>query len=141
MINKTILLPCSAERAFTLFTEKAGEWWPQERRHTGDAGSAIVMERTGRFFERANDGTEVDLGAVRIFDPPQRLVLDWYPGTGRANPTQVEVTFEAAERGTRVTVVHGPGAAGDDDFRRNAAAYDRSWDFVLAAFSHGLDPV
>ena len=138
MIVRSVVLACSAARAFTLFTEQAGLWWPAERRHTKDAASAIRIEASGRFFERASDGTEVELGVVRLFAPADRLVLDWYPGTGRDNPTRVDVTFEAVGDATRVTVTHGPGAAGADVFGRNAADYGRSWDLVLAALSrHG----
>jgi len=108
-------------------------WWPAERRHTKDASSEIRLEAFGRFFERASDGTEVELGAVRAFEPARRLMLDWYPGTGRENPTQVEVTFEAIDTGARITIAHGPGVAGVDAFDRNAPAYDRAWGLVLAA--------
>jgi len=135
MITKSVVLPCRPDRAFALFTEHAGLWWPAERRHTRDTASVIRMEASGRFFERSSDGTEVELGVVRLFEPASRLLLDWYPGTSRANPTQVEVTFEAVNDGTRVTVHHGPGAAGPDVFNRNAAAYGGSWDVVLAALA------
>lgn len=133
MITKSVVLPCGVERAFQLFTEHAGQWWPADRRHTSDPASAIRIEAAGRFFERASDGSEVDLGVVRLFEPARRLVLDWFPGTDRANATYVEVRFEAAEGGTRVTVTHGAGAASSDLFTRNAPAYVRSWDLVLAA--------
>jgi uncharacterized protein YndB with AHSA1/START domain len=133
MIRKRILLACGPERAFALFTEHAGQWWPAGRRHTQDAASVIRIEAAGRFFERAGDGTEVELGRVRAFEPARRLLFDWYPGTGRANPTQVEVLFEAVDGGTSVVVLHGPGEAGPEAFARSAPVYDRSWDLVLAA--------
>jgi uncharacterized protein YndB with AHSA1/START domain len=133
VIVKTVVLRCDPQRAFTLFTEQAGLWWPDERRHTGDPASEIRLESYGRFFERASDGTEVELGFVRTFEPARRLIVDWYPGTGPDSPTQVEVTFEAIGAGTRVTIRHGPGAAGPERFGRNASAYDRSWDTVIAA--------
>jgi hypothetical protein len=133
MITKSVVLRCDPERAFSLFTEHAGQWWPADRRHTGDATSTIRIEATGRFFERANDGTEVELGAVRLFAKASRLVLDWYPGTDREHATEVDVRFDAVENGTRVTVTHDTGGASADVFARNAPAYARSWDLVLAA--------
>ncbi len=133
MIEKRVVLRCSPERAFLLFTENAGEWWPDERRHTDDLASVIRIEAAGRFFERAGDGSEVELGIVRVFDPPKRLVIDWFPGTGAAHPTRVEIRFEAIAGGTQVTVVHDAGAAGGETFSLNAPAYARSWDAVLAA--------
>lgn len=133
MIVKSVVLACDPGRAFALFTEQAGLWWPAGRRHSKDPNSTIRMEATGRFFERSNDGTEVELGVVRHFEPARRLLLDWYPGTGPESPSQVEITFEAADGGTRVTVRHRQGSAGSAAFEGNAPAYDRSWDQVLAA--------
>jgi uncharacterized protein YndB with AHSA1/START domain len=141
MIVKSVVLRCEPERAFLLFTEHAGQWWPADRRHTDDPDSTIRIEASGRFYERAYDGTEVDLGAVRSFEPGTRLVLDWYPGTDRANATQVNVQFEAVENGTRVTVTHDIGAASPELFARNAPAYERSWARVLAAVSAFAAPV
>ena len=135
MIVKSVVLRCSPERAFALFTEHAGQWWPADRRHTDDGASAIRIEASGRFFERARNGSEVELGVVRAYEPASRLMLDWYPGTGRADPTQVEVRFDAIDTGTRVTVTHGPGIAGVERFDRNAPSYGRSWDLVLAALA------
>ena len=133
MIVKSVVLACDPERAFALFTEEAGLWWPAARRHTKDARSTIRMEPGGRFYERSHDGTEVELGVVRQFEPARRLLIDWYPGTGPEHPTQVEITFEAVDGGTRVTIRHDRGAADVSLFEGTAPAYDRSWDLVLAA--------
>lgn len=138
MIVKSAILRCSVDRAFELFTTQAGQWWPPERRHTGDPASEIRLERSGRFLERAADGTEVELGVVRIFEPARRLVLDWYPGTGRDRPTRVEVRFEPVGSQTRITIEHSPGVAGTDTFGSNAPAYDRSWKLVLEALEDRL---
>ena len=141
MIVKTVELRCEPARAFALFTERAGEWWPSERRHTDDDTSAICIEHpsaaggAGRFYERAADGTEVELGTVRRFEPPHRLALDWYPGTGPAIPTFVEIEFEPIAGGTRVTVSHGAGVAPREKYDTNAAAYARSWNLVLPAYA------
>jgi uncharacterized protein YndB with AHSA1/START domain len=135
MIVKTVELRCEPARAFALFTERAGEWWPSERRHTDDDASTIRIEREGRFYECAADGTEVQLGLVRRFEPPHRLALDWYPGSGTAHPTFVEVEFEPIVGGTRITVTHGAGAAPLETYDENATGYDRSWNLVLDALA------
>jgi uncharacterized protein YndB with AHSA1/START domain len=135
MIVKTVELRCEPARAFALFTERAGEWWPSERRHTDDDASTIRIEREGRFYECAADGTEVQLGLVRRFEPPHRLALDWYPGSGPAHATFVEVEFEPIVGGTRITVTHGAGAAPLETYDENATGYDRSWNLVLDALA------
>jgi uncharacterized protein YndB with AHSA1/START domain len=134
VIEKTLLLPCSPERAFVLLTEQAGTWWPPDRRHTTDPNSAIFIERDGRFYERAGDGTEVELGVVRVFEPPRRLVLDWYPGTGPAEPTHVQIILIPEGHHTRVRLEHRAGPSSAESYSKKAAAYERSWTLVLAAW-------
>ncbi len=134
MIEKQLFLVCGPARAFQLLTEEAGAWWPPERRHTKDPESTIRMEASGRFFERARDGSEVELGVVRIFDPPRRLVLDWYPGTGPDMPTSVEIVLTPEGEGTRVSLTHGPGPLSAEAYPKRAGAYERSWELVFAAW-------
>ena len=135
MIEKSVLLRCAPERAFALFTDEASRWWPPQRRHTGDPTSQITLAAGGAFFERAADGTTVDLGRVRIWEPPVRLVLDFYPGTDPEHPTEVEVAFTPEGDGTRVRVLHGPTAASAAIFGDRAPTFARSWEQVLGAFA------
>ena len=142
MIEKSVVLPCDPERAFALFTRRVGEWWPQERRHTGDPASAMFLEPTGRFYERGKDGREVELGRVRVWEAPHRLVLDWYPGTDAEHPTEVEVLFAPEPAGTRVLVQHRPTKASEALFSSRAPRYQSSWDLVLAALARaGAGPL
>jgi uncharacterized protein YndB with AHSA1/START domain len=115
-------------------TREAGSWWPSDRRHTNDPKSSIVIDAGGRFFERATGGTEVELGVVRVFEPPRRLVLDWYPGTGSAEPTHVEILLLPDGAGTRVHLVHRPGPHSADSYVKRAAAYEKSWTLVFVAW-------
>ena len=133
MIVKSVLLPLDRAAAFRLFTERISAWWPPERRHTKDAESTIVLSAEEGFFERARTGERVALGAIRAWEPPERIVLDWYPGTDREHPTSVEVRFVAEPGATRVEVRHGPGAKSTDLFPIRAPRYEASWDLVLAA--------
>jgi uncharacterized protein YndB with AHSA1/START domain len=139
VIVKGVVLSCAPERAFVLFTEEAGLWWPAARRHLKDENSVIRMEAGGRFYERSSDGHEVELGIVRQFEPARRVVLDWYPGTGPEAPTRVEITFEAMDGGTQVTVRHDRGGADVSVFEGSAPAYDRSWSLVLASAASRID--
>ncbi len=134
MIFKTKVLACRLGRAFELFTTRAGEWWPPALRHTGDPASAIVIEESGRFFERGRDGREVELGAVRAWEPPDRLVFDWYPGTDAEHPTRVEILFIAeSDATTRVEVRHEAGPASEELFPARAPRYEAAWSRVLDA--------
>ncbi|MCC7196427.1 MAG: SRPBCC domain-containing protein [Gemmatimonadaceae bacterium] len=136
MIVKTKILACSVARAFDLFTNRAGEWWPSQLRHTGDEASLIVMSATGRFFERGSDGREVELGIVCVWEPPERLVLDWYPGTGVEHPTRVEVRFVSeGAASTRIEIRHDATAASEALFPSRAPRYEAAWSRVLDALT------
>ncbi len=135
MIVKTVFLACSPARAFVLFTEHASEWWPPARRHTDDPNSRIAFTSEGRFFERSSGGTEVELGRVKEWDPPRRLVMQFYPGTHPEQPTEVTVTFLSEGPGTRLRLEHRPTAASEEIWESRAAKFERSWDLLLPSLA------
>lgn len=139
-LEKSIWLPCAPARAFALFTEQASDWWPESRRHTGDARSTIRLLPSGRFWERAADGREVELGRVRAWEPPERLLLDFYPGTDAQHPTLVTVTFAGEADGTRVTVHHAPLPASAPLWALRVAKFETSWQSVLEALQRAAQP-
>ena len=94
----------------------------------------------GRFYERASDGREVELGQVRSFDPPSRILLDFFVATGPDKPTEVEIVFAALGTGTQVTVTHRPKLVSEALWTERAPRYERSWDVVLAALSQAAAP-
>jgi hypothetical protein len=133
VIRKSAFLVCAPARAFVLFTERASEWWPETLRHTDDPYSEITMLANGRFCERGTDGREVELGRVMVWEPPQRLILDFYPGTDAQHPTEVVVRFAPEDGGTRVVVEHGPKPESADLWAAGAFRFERSWHLVLEA--------
>ena len=133
MIGKSAFLTCSPTRAFELFTERASDWWPEAVRHTPDPRSEIRMLASGRFWERARDGHEVELGRVLVWEPAERLVLDFYPGTDALHPTEVVVKFAQEAEGTRVVVEHRPKAESAALWAAGAPRFERNWGIVLPA--------
>jgi hypothetical protein len=133
MIEKSVVLACARERAFALFTERASDWWPELLRHTDDARSQITLLASGRFWERSSDGREVELGRVTAWEPPARLALDFYPGTGEHLPTEVVVRFSAEGEHTRVVVQHRPKVVSAEVWTAGATRFERSWELVLHA--------
>jgi Activator of Hsp90 ATPase homolog 1-like protein len=133
MINQSVFLPVTVTRAFDLFTLQIGQWWPADRRHLNDPGSELFLLETGRFYERAVDGTELDLGRVRLWQSPHRIVLDFFIGTDAAHPTQVDIRFVAEADGARVTVTHQPTETSAHLWDMRAPLFERSWDAVLKA--------
>lgn len=133
MMVKSVVLPLAPVAAFELFTQRAGDWWPTGRRHTDDPESQIFLLQSGRFYERARNGHEVELGHVRSWDLPRRILLDFFVATGRERPTEVEITFALHDGGTRVTVIHRPTPASMAMWAEWAPRYEQSWNMVLAA--------
>jgi uncharacterized protein YndB with AHSA1/START domain len=133
MIELSVLLPLTPAQTFELFTGQISAWWPPDRRHLNDVNSQLFLLASGRFFERASNGVELDLGRVRLWDPPRRIVLDFYVGTDAAHPTEVDIRFEAEGDGTRVRVKHRPREDSTGLWDKRVAIFARSWDAVLSA--------
>ena len=135
MIEKSVVLSCGVDEAFALFTARISAWWPPDRRHTQDPESQLFLTEAGRFWERDRAGREVELGRVRLWQAPHRLLLDFYVGTDAEHPTEVEIRFTALDAGTEVSVTHRPTPASEALYRERAPRYERSWQLVLAALA------
>lgn len=144
-VRRDIIVEATQARAFRVFTEEIGAWWPLASHHIGakDPVTAIIEPRVGgRWFERATDGEECQWGTVLVWDPPARLVLAWQIGAqwkyDAALATEVEITFVAlgAAR-TRVELEHrklelyGETA----ETMRGAFDSDGGWSGMLAHFA------
>lgn len=133
MIVNSVLLDMDVPQTFAFVTSRISDWWPAERRHTGDAGSRIFLLASGRFYERASDGREVDLGRVTLWNEPHLILLDFYIATGPDHPTEVEIRFEAEGAQTRVTVIHRPKPESAHLWDERSPRYATSWSLVLAS--------
>jgi uncharacterized protein YndB with AHSA1/START domain len=114
-VTTSVVVPLPPDQAFELFTDRFSEWWPKDSHHIGEADAAEVFldaRPGGRWYERAEDGTECDWGRVLEIDRPHRILMawqlspEWKFDPDRQNATQVEVTFDAEESQTRVTLTH-----------------------------------
>jgi uncharacterized protein YndB with AHSA1/START domain len=143
-VRREIVVPVSAERAFTVFTAQMTSWWPSDH-HIGSAPiEEIVIEphEGGRWYTRHTDGTETSTGHVVAWEPGERLVITWQIGADwKYDPrlvTTIEVRLveEAPDR-TRVLLEHrdleafGPEA---ERMRQTFEAPD-AWQATLAAFA------
>ena len=125
-VRVSITVAAPVEKAWRVYTEQYGSWYPKEH-YLGDApAETVVIEphAGGRWYERQADGSEPEWGRVLAWEPPHRLLLSWTTGAGwkpDPDPThwsEVEVLFTAvASGGTRVDLEHrfigrlGDGAA------------------------------
>jgi uncharacterized protein YndB with AHSA1/START domain len=146
VVRRSVSVPLDQEAAFDLFALRFADWWPLDSHHIGadPAVTAVIEPRAGgRWFERAQDGSECDWGFVKSWDPPARLLLGWQLSArfdfdpNRDLATEVEVTFEPEGDGTRVTLEHrGFEALGDDGQAiRDAVSSDGGWQSLLAMYA------
>lgn len=90
--------------AFDVWTARSAIWWPRSHTVSGSPELDIVFEpfAGGRVFERSGDGSEHDWGRVVEWEPPHRVAYTWHLFFDPAQATDITVTFEASNRGTRV---------------------------------------
>jgi uncharacterized protein YndB with AHSA1/START domain len=108
-IRLSFEVACPPDRAFDVWTADIDRWWPADHTVTGTDDLLIVLEPRagGRIFERTPGGIEHDWGEVTIWEPPARFGYLWHLRRDRADATEVEITFVAAdERRTRVEIEH-----------------------------------
>jgi uncharacterized protein YndB with AHSA1/START domain len=143
-VRQTISVEVPQEKAFRVFTENFGEWWPAS--HSIGASplrNAVIEPRKGgRWFEIGEDGSETIWGDVLAWEPPARLLLAWRIGADwTCDPnllTEVEVKFvPLGASQTRVELEHrllenmGPAAEG----ARAAFESERGWSGMLRLYA------
>ena len=112
-VTVTTVVAVDPATAFEVFTNEIDAWWKTGPRFrvNADRKSAMRFEGGvgGRLLEVYDDASDdaFEHGRILVWEPADRLVFqmggrDFQPGES----TEVEVRFETAEQGTRVTVEH-----------------------------------
>src|SRR6478752_7190272 len=98
------------ERAFQAFVEEIGAWWrPSPLFETTPRPGVLSFEpgEGGRLIETRAGGKMFEIGVIRAWEPPRRLVFSWRQANFPLElHTEVEVCFEAVGDETRVSVEH-----------------------------------
>jgi uncharacterized protein YndB with AHSA1/START domain len=137
-LRKSIVVQCTPEHAFTVFTERISDWWPFDGHSIfDDNAEAVVFEPRvgGRVYERSAGGDEGLWGALTGWDPPRGFSMTWHPGRGEETAQELELRFSAEGGGTRVDLVHTGWERLGDRRAEIGGHYDEGWDFVLGRFS------
>lgn len=98
-------------RAFAAFVGEIGAWWRPNGlfQTTPRAPGVLAFEpgEGGRLTETLASGKVFEIGRIRVWDPPHRLVFSWRQANFPPElSTEVEVRFEAVREETRVSVEH-----------------------------------
>jgi uncharacterized protein YndB with AHSA1/START domain len=124
VVRKEIVVDAPIERAFTVFTDRFGDFKPPEHNLLRAAIAETVFEPRvgGHIYDRAVDGSECRWARILAYEPPTRVVLSWDIGptwqieadTDKTSEVEVRFVVESPER-TRVELEHrnidrhGPG--------------------------------
>ena len=114
-VRASIVVEAPLERAFSVFTDGVGSWFPPEYNLLDVEIAERVFEPRvgGRVYDRGVDGSECHWARVLAYEPPNRVVISWDISphwqieTDLENTSEVDVRFisEAPER-TRVELEH-----------------------------------
>lgn len=125
-VLKSVVVNASQEKAFRIFTEFFGGWWPSTHHIGKQPFETAILEGKvgGRWYERAADGSECEWGRVIAWDPPSKVAMSWHiqsdwrydPDESKASELEVRFIAESPVS-TRVELEHrnlerhGDGAA------------------------------
>jgi uncharacterized protein YndB with AHSA1/START domain len=139
-VRKSVHVRTDPAHAFGVFTARLGRWWPKTH-HLGASMKDAFIEPFvgGCWYELADDGTRTNVGQVRLWDPPRRLIVSWDVSSqwtpDAAVASEVEVRFTASGDGTRVELEHrnfeALGPDGGPSLRRDV---DGGWQGLLDLF-------
>ena len=145
-VRTSIVVEAPLERAFSVFTDGIGSWFPPEYNLLDVEIAERVFEPRagGTLYDRGVDGTECHWARVLAYEPPDRVVVSWdispawqlEADPGRAS--EVEVRFVAdGEASTTVELEHrhlDRHGEGWPDARAGLEA-DNGWPVYLARYA------
>ncbi len=148
-VIRSVTVAASQQRAFTVFTEQFGTWWPREYSigQSDLADFRLELRVGGRWYEIGTDGSECDVGQVTAYDPPERLSLAWHlNGSWQYDPdpdhaSEVEVRFIGeGPTSTRVELEHrGFERHGEDAPAVHGGVADpQGWSYCLGLYAKAV---
>ena len=114
-VRSSIVVEAPIERAFAVFTDGIGSWFPPQYNLLDTEIAERVFEPRvgGHVYDRGTDGRECHWARVLAYEPPDRVVISWdispqwQVQTDPDKTSEVDVRFvaEAPDR-TRVELEH-----------------------------------
>ena len=114
-VQASIVVEAPIERAFSVFTQGIGSWWPPEHHILQAELAEMVFEprEGGHVYDRGIDGSECHWARVLVHEPPTRVVISWdvspqwqiEADPGKTSEVEVRFVSETPSR-TRVELEH-----------------------------------
>jgi uncharacterized protein YndB with AHSA1/START domain len=109
-VHVALRVKATPERAFAAFVEEIGAWWrPSPLFETTPRPGVLSFEpgEGGRLVETRAGGKVFEIGRIRLWDPPSRLIFSWRQANFPLDlHTEVEIAFEPVGDETRVSIEH-----------------------------------
>ena len=146
-VRASIVVEAPIERAFSVFTEDIGSWWPPEHHILeGELAEMVFEPRAGgHVYDRATDGSECRWARVLAYEPPSRLLFSWdinmqwqlESDAGRTSEVEVLFLAEGPER-TRVELEHRKLERHGEGWERmrDAVGSPDGWEVGLRRFAY-----
>jgi uncharacterized protein YndB with AHSA1/START domain len=149
-VRSTVVVDAPIDRAFTVFTEDIGSWWPPEHHIIEAELAEMVFEPRpgGHVFDRGVDGSECRWARVLAYEPPRRVVFSWDISaqwqieTDLSKTSEIEVRFIAeTPQQTRVELEHRNIHRHGDGWEQihGAVGSPDGWNAGLQAFASRLE--
>jgi uncharacterized protein YndB with AHSA1/START domain len=136
-IVRSVVVACSQERAFRVFTEDIATWWPLDQYSIGDdkAETMMIEPRVGgRILETIRGSDPAEWGSVMVWEPFDRLVIEWRVRAENP-PTEVEVRFTPEGTGTKVELEHRRWERFGERAAEARSGYESGWHGLLALYA------
>ncbi len=114
-VRTSITVEAPIARAFSMFTDGIGSWWPPENHILQAELAEMVFEPHvgGHIYDLGVDGSESRWARVLAYEPPSRVVFSWdinprwqiEKDETKTSEVEVRFTAEGPER-TRVELEH-----------------------------------
>lgn len=146
VVRRQIVVAAPIDKAFTVFTERFGDFKPREHNLLRVPIAETVFEARvgGNIVDRGEDGSECRWARILAYDPPNRVVFSWDIGPTwqvESDPdltSEVEVRFTAeTPNRTRIELEHrhidrhGPGW----ESVRDGIGNDQGWSLYLDRYA------
>ncbi len=146
VVRREIVVNAPIDKAFTVFTDRFGDFKPPEHNMLQVPIAETVFEPKvgGNIVDRGADGSECRWARILAYEPPNRVVFSWDIGPtwqvesdpDRASEVEVTFTAETSER-TRIELEHrhldrhGPGW----ESVRDGVGHDQGWPLYLDRYA------
>lgn len=145
-IRCVVVISGPAEQVFHHFVHQIGRWWPMGYTWSGAkfATARIDKHPGGKWFEISKDGTHLEWGEVRSFQPGEAIVLSFNVGADRQpeppeRQSEVQFSFVPDGHDTRLIVEHRHlEVHGDGNAIRDGMASDQGWPLILESFAREM---